>query len=56
MTVDLDKMFRALYDGKIPELWMSKSYPTLKSLANYLSDLNKRVDFFHTWVKQGIPQ
>lgn len=39
MTNDLDKMFKALYDGKVPDLWLSKSYPTLKSLSNYVTDL-----------------
>lgn len=42
MTNNLEKMFKALYDGKVPELWLAKSYPTLKSLANYVSDLQKR--------------
>lgn len=56
MTNDLDKMFKALYDGKVPELWLIKSYPTLKSLANYVVDLQKRCEFFKNWVDNGIPE
>ena len=55
MTSDLDKMFKALYDGKVPELWLAKSYPTLKSLSSYVSDLQKRCEFFNKWVNNGIP-
>ena len=56
MTNDLDKMYKALYDGKIPDLWMKKSYPSLKSLGNYVEDLRKRVKFFENWVDRGIPK
>lgn len=56
MTGDLDRMYKALYDGKIPELWLSKSYPSLKSLGNYVLDLQKRVKFFEEWVAHGIPK
>ena len=55
MTNNLEKMFKALYDGKVPELWLAKSYPTLKSLSNYVSDLQKRCHFFKEWVENGIP-
>lgn len=48
-------MFKALYDGKVPELWLARSYPTLKSLSNYVTDLQKRCKFFKDWVDGGIP-
>lgn len=34
---------------------MARSYPTLKSLSNYFSDLQKRCKFFRDWVTGGIP-
>lgn len=55
MTSSLEKMSKALYDGKVPDLWMEKSYPSLKSLGNYIADLQKRVCFFEHWVANGIP-
>jgi dynein heavy chain len=56
MTNDLDRMFRALYDGKVPDLWLSKSYPTLKSLSSYVADLERRCNFFREWVQNGLPE
>ena len=50
MTNSLEKMFKALYDGKVPEIWLLKSYPTLKPLASYMTDLQKRCKFFKDWV------
>lgn len=55
MTLQLEKMFKALYDGKVSELWLAKSYPSLKSLGNYIIDLQKRCKFFWDWINNGIP-
>lgn len=49
-------MFKAMYEGRVPDLWMAKSYPSLKPLASYIDDLFKRVRFFSDWVKNGIPE
>lgn len=55
MTQNLEKMYKSLYENKVPELWLSKSYPSLKPLMSYFNDLIKRVDFFKTWVEKGTP-
>ena len=56
MTPDLEKMYKALIDGKVPELWMNKSYPSLKPLASYYNDFLERITFFEKWIKKGIPK
>lgn len=55
MTQNLEKMYKSLYENKVPELWLSKSYPTMKPLGSYFNDLTKRVDFFKTWIEKGTP-
>jgi dynein heavy chain len=45
----------ALFDGTVPDLWMKKSYPSLKKLGGYINDLKARMNFFNTWIDEGIP-
>lgn len=55
MSSQLERTAKSLYDGKVPELWMEKSYPSLKPLSNYITDLKQRCAFFGKWVAEGIP-
>lgn len=48
-------MYKSLYENKVPDLWLAKSYPSLKSLASYFADLIQRVNFFKNWVSSGTP-
>lgn len=56
MTIELEKMFKAMYEGKIPDLWLSKSYPSLKPLGSYMQDLITRTNFFKKWIDEGLPE
>jgi len=55
MSDDLNEVCTAFFDGKVPELWLGKSFPSLKPLAGYVSDTMLRLKFFQTWYENGPP-
>eukprot|EP00818_Percolomonas_sp_WS_P004771 CAMPEP_0117446884 /NCGR_PEP_ID=MMETSP0759-20121206/6580_1 /TAXON_ID=63605 /ORGANISM="Percolomonas cosmopolitus, Strain WS" /LENGTH=4305 /DNA_ID=CAMNT_0005239183 /DNA_START=148 /DNA_END=13065 /DNA_ORIENTATION=- len=55
MSADLEKVATAIFNGKIPQAWQAKSYPSLKPLGGYVADLLKRIEFFQNWVDEGPP-
>lgn len=40
---------------QVPELWKGVSYPSLRPLGSYLSDLYKRLDMLAGWAAAGRP-
>jgi len=55
MSQQLEGAFFSMFDGKTPEMWLAKSYPSLKPLGSYVNDLVERLKFFQTWVDKGKP-
>lgn len=55
MSSDLDLVARSLFDGKVPALWLKKSFPSLKPLGAYIKEVLERVAFFQSWVDKGSP-
>ncbi len=55
LSAQLEDALKSLFDGKVPAMWKSKSYPSLKPLGGYVSDLKQRLEFFQTWIDHGIP-
>lgn len=55
MSSSLEKSARSLVDGKVPELWMAQSYPSLKPVGSYVNDLKCRLRFFADWISNGHP-
>jgi dynein heavy chain len=55
MSGDLEKVFDAFAIGQVPDLWMSKSFPSLKPLASYVEDLLARLTLFTDWYRNGQP-
>lgn len=55
MSSELEVFGNALYVNRIPTLWKSRSYPSLKTLAGYISDQQERLEFFSTWLNDQPP-
>ena len=55
MSDELDAVGKALYDGKVPALWLKKSFPSLKPLGSYFKEVTERAAFFERWVAEGAP-
>jgi dynein heavy chain len=55
MSADLDSVGSALFDGKVPALWLKHSFPSLKPLGAYMKEVHERVTFFQRWIDHGQP-
>lgn len=47
---------KSLIRNKVPDQWLRRSYLSVKSLANYISNLLSRLEFFRKWIEAGEPQ
>lgn len=56
MTEQLEEVATDMFYGKIPRLWMTKSYPSLKSLNGYVADLVERLTMFDNWLQLLPPK
>jgi dynein heavy chain len=50
LSSELEVALKQIRQGYVPELWLAKSYPSLKSLGSYIKDLSDRLDFFQKWI------
>ena len=55
MNADLDNVAMNLGIGRVPDIWMKSSYPSLKPLGSYVNDLVARLNFLSTWYDVGKP-
>ncbi|PSN46072.1 Dynein heavy chain 1 [Blattella germanica] len=55
MSQALENMGNSLFTNRVPEMWASKAYPSLKPLGPWVQDLKARIDFLNDWIANGIP-
>jgi len=55
MSQELEKLGNSMVTGKVPDLWHSVGYPSLKPLGSWVSDLISRLAFLARWVKNDAP-
>ncbi|XP_073413059.1 dynein axonemal heavy chain 3-like [Dendrobates tinctorius] len=56
MSNELDDLFNSMIVGKVPSMWSARSYPSLKPLGGYMTDLLQRLNFFKEWIQKGTPK
>lgn len=55
MSSDLDNLYTSFIVNKLPPLWESVSFATLKTLGSWVTDLTFRVAFMRKWLIRGQP-
>ncbi len=55
MSKDLETFGAQLFVNRTPALWKTRSYPSLRPLAGYVADQQKRLEFFADWLNNKPP-
>ncbi|GBG29412.1 Dynein heavy chain 7, axonemal [Hondaea fermentalgiana] len=55
MSAELERVGNSMFYGLVPGLWAGKSYPSLKPLGGYVTDLLRRLDMLGSWLENEPP-
>lgn len=55
MSANIETLSINFFNQKMPVLWAPFSYPTMKPLNSYFSDLVDRLNMLQTWMDNGPP-
>ncbi|KAG7211512.1 hypothetical protein KM043_010780 [Ampulex compressa] len=56
MSEELENVFTALVNNQVPKMWHNVNvYPSLKSLASWIRNLELRTDFIEVWLTDSKP-
>ena len=55
LTKEIEEICEALLIGRIPAYWLKNSYLSIKSLADYIVDLERRIEYFQNWINNKEP-
>mmetsp|Transcript_10385 Transcript_10385/g.18281 ORF Transcript_10385/g.18281 Transcript_10385/m.18281 type:complete len:2113 (+) Transcript_10385:3522-9860(+) len=55
MNPELEEVANGIMQNTTPPAWKKVSYPSLKPLASYVTDLCNRLKFLQDWVDMGMP-
>jgi dynein heavy chain len=55
MSSDLETVSDDMFNGLLPVLWAGASYPSLKPLGGYITDLLARLKFLNDWIVHEPP-
>jgi len=50
MSSELEDVFTSMIMGRVPAVWAAKSYPSLKPLGSYITDLMTRCVLIIYWL------
>jgi len=56
MSAELEMLADGILTDRTPSVWIEVSYPSLKPLVSYIADLVARIQFFQTWIDEGVPE
>lgn len=56
LSAELEAALISLKNGQTPEMWLTVSFPSLKTLGGYFKDLLERLAWFKEWFEEGLPK